>query len=183
MAVRLWGRLARALRRVGEVSKSIVYGGSGLSNVDGKGRMTIPAEIRKSVEISSAGNTVCISRHPDPEIKCLIGFGGAERSQIRSDIEKEWESALGRGESFNRETAGTRASSTFETVFEPSGRFVLQPMLRHFGKIENQIFIFGATTHFMLWNPEIFMNDAPPQFDHVREELDYWLNIHGKGGK
>jgi len=163
------------------VTELIVYGGSGLSNVDGKGRTTIPSEIRKSVEVSSAGNMVCIARHSS--YKCLVGFGRAERTKIRSDIERQWETALTRGEEFDRELAGINASSIFETVFEPSGRFVLQPMLKHFGGIDNQLFIFGATTHFMLWNPQIFLDDAPEQFAHVRDELDYWLNIHGKGSK
>lgn len=165
----------------GIVSELIVYGGSGLSNVDGKGRTTIPSELRKSVEASSAGNMVCVARHPS--LKCLVGFGRMERAKVRSDIDRQWDSAVDRGDVFNRELAGINASSVFETVFEPSGRFVLHPMLKHFGSIENQLFMFGATTHFMLWNPEIFMNEAPDDFAQVREELDYWINIHGKGGK
>lgn len=179
-AVRRWRRFAQLILG-GIVSELIVYGGSGLSNVDGKGRTTIPSEIRKSVETSSAGNMVCVARHP--KHKCLVGFGRMERTKLRSDIERQWDSAISRGDEFDRELAGITSSSIFETVFEPSGRFVLHPMLKHFGGIDGQLFMFGATTHFMLWNPEIFLSEAPEEYSHVREELDYWINIHGKGGK
>jgi MraZ protein len=157
------------------VSALVVYAGSGVSGVDAKGRTTIPAELRDSVQQSSGANSVCISRHSS--LPCLIGFGGAERLKLRADIETQWQSAVARGESFDRELAGATASSIFETAFEPSGRFVLSPMLRHFGKIDDSAFFFGATTHFMLWNPSIFLKEAPASFDHVKEELSYWLSV------
>ena len=63
-----------------------------------------------------------------------------------------------------------------ETAFEASGRFVLSPMLKHFGRIEDRAFFFGATTHFMLWNPDVFLNEAPAAFNPVKDELNYWLS-------
>lgn len=160
------------------MSNLVVYAGSGLSKIDDKGRATIPAEIRDTIQLSSEANMVCVARHSS--LPCLIGFGRAERQKLRSDIEKQWESAIQRGDQFDRELAGVSASSIFETAFEPSGRFVLQPMLRHFGKLDDRIFCFGATTHFMLWNPDIFLKDAPASFNAVKDELQYWLDIHGK---
>lgn len=151
----------------------VVYAGSGVSVVDIKGRATIPAELRDSVQQSSGANSVCISRHR--ELPCLIGFGSAERLKLRADIEAQWQSAIGRGEQFDRELAGVNASSIFETSFEASGRFVLSPMLRHFGKIEDKAFFFGATTHFMLWNPDVFLAEAPAAFNPIKDELNYWL--------
>ncbi len=159
----------------------VVYAGSGVSGVDAKGRATIPAEIRDSVQQSSEANLVCLSRHS--HLPCLVGFGRAERQKLRVDIETQWQSAVVRGEQFDREMSGITASSIFETAFEASGRFVLQPMLRHFGKLEDRIFYFGATTHFMLWNPDIFMAQAPSAFDAVKEELVYWLGEHARRGK
>lgn len=163
------------------MSGLVVYAGSGVSTVDAKGRATIPAELRDSVQASSGANTVCISRHA--KLPCLIGFGGAERLKLRTDIELQWGSAVGRGDDFDRELAGATASSIFETNFEASGRFVLSPMLRHFGKIGDRAFFFGATTHFMLWNPDIFLAEAPAGFNAVKEELEYWLAQSGKRDK
>jgi MraZ protein len=160
------------------VAELVVYTGSGVSSLDAKGRTTIPAELRDMVQLSSDGNTVCLSRHAT--LPCLIGFGRAERQKLRIDIEAQWQSAVARGDAFDREVAGVTASSIFETAFEASGRFVLQPMLRHFGQLENRAFFFGTVTHFQLWNPDVFLAKAPAAFDHVKEELNYWLKDHGK---
>jgi MraZ protein len=133
------GSLRLQFGRVGQaVSALVVYAGSGVSGVDAKGRTTIPAELRDSVQQSSGANSVCISRHNS--LPCLIGFGGAERLKLRSDIETQWQSAVNRGTEFDRELAGVSASSIFETAFEASGRFVLSPMLRHFGQINDSAF-------------------------------------------
>jgi MraZ protein len=163
------------------VSVLVVYAGSGLSTIDAKGRTTIPAELRDSVATSSGDNAVCLARHP--ALPCLIGFGRTERSKLREDVESQWQAALQRGAEFDRELAGVNASSIFETAFEASGRFVVSPIHRHFGKLAEKAFFFGATTHFMLWNPEIFRQSAPPAFAHVLEELEYWETEHERRGK
>ena len=163
------------------MSALVVYAGSGLSKIDDKGRATIPAELRDTVQMSSEANVVCLSRHAS--LPCLIGYGVAEKNKQRSDIETQWQSAVGRGDQFDRELAGVSASSIFETAFEASGRFVLQPMLRHFGKLDDRAFFFGATTHFMLWNPDVFLAEAPSAFGSVKDELNYWLSQQGKRGK
>ncbi len=156
------------------VSALVVYAGSGVSSVDAKGRTTIPAELRDSVQQSSGSNNVCISRHSS--LPCLIGFGGSERLKLRADIEAQWQSAVNRGTEFDREMAGVSASSIFETAFEASGRFVLSPMLKHFGRINDRAFFFGATTHFLLWNPDVFLKEAPAAFNPIKDELNYWLS-------
>ena len=166
------------------MSALVVYAGSGVSGVDGKGRTTIPAELRDSVQESSAGsNEVHLLRHS--EYKCLIGFGAAERSKLRSDLEARLSAAIARGDEFSPEDAGIGASSIYKMPFEGSGRFVLNPMLGHFAGIapESRVFFFGVTTHFLLWNVDTFLAEAPAKFRAEREELDYWLNIHGKRGK
>ena len=163
------------------MSALVVYAGSGVSTIDAKGRVTIPAEIRDTVAQSSTENAVCLARHPT--LPCLIGFGRAERVKLRSDVETQWQAAVQRGADFDRELAGVNASSIFETAFEASGRFVVPPIHRFFGKLEDKAFFFGATTHFMLWNPDIFLESAPPAFAHVREELEYWLLEHARRGK
>ena len=163
------------------MSALVVYAGSGLSTIDAKGRVTIPAELRDSVAESSGENIVCLQRHS--RLPCLVGYGRAERLKHRADIETRWNAAIERGSDFDREVAGAGASSIFETAFEASGRFVIQPMLKHFGKLSDRGFFFGATTHFMLWDPEVFKASAPPEFAQVREELDYWLSEHARRGK
>jgi MraZ protein len=163
------------------VSDLVVYAGSGLSTIDAKGRVTIPAELRDTVAQSSGENVVCLSRHKS--LPCLIGYGRAERHKLRADIETQWQMAIQRGAEFDREVAGAVASSIFETAFEASGRFVIQPMLKHFGKLNDRAFFFGTIGHFMLWDPEVFKASAPKEFAHVGQELDYWLEDFARRGK
>jgi MraZ protein len=161
------------------VSGSFSFGGSGLSGIDSKGRTTIPAEIRDVVQKSSEGNIVCIGRHR--ELPCLVGYGRSERQQNREIIEEMKRAAILRGEAFDDEEYGAPASSLYEINFEASGRFVLSPMLRHFGKLTSRVFFHGTDTKFLLWDPEIFLAEAPAKFRQAREELEYWLSVQGKG--
>ncbi|WP_420607827.1 division/cell wall cluster transcriptional repressor MraZ [Novosphingopyxis sp.] len=152
---------------------SFVYGGSGLSTIDGKGRCTIPSELRSTVEISSNGNVVCLARHPD--LPCLMGFGTAERDRLATDLDKQWDYAQQRGEQFDRQVAGGPiASSLMEIGFEASGRFVMPPMLRHFGKLEGQAFFHGNITNFYIWNPSILLRQEA-DFEMQKEIAEYFL--------
>lgn len=162
------------------MSSSFSFGGSGLSGIDSKGRTTIPAEIRDVVQKSSEGNIVCIGRHR--ELPCLVGYGRSERQQNRDIIEEMKRAAILRGEAFDDEEYGAASSSLYEINFEASGRFVLSPMLRHFGKLTSRVFFHGTDTKFLLWDPEIFLDEAPAKFKQAREELEYWLSVQGKGG-
>ena len=164
------------------MSALVVYTGSGLSTIDAKARVTIPAELRDAVAQSSGENAVCLQRHPS--LPCLIGYGRTEKEQRKVDLNTQWSAAVNNGGAFDREVAGAGASSIFETNFETSGRFVMPSMLKSLGKLStDRAFFFGVTTHFMLWNPDVFLSDAPSAFAHVREELEYWLSEAARRGK
>jgi len=147
---------------MGTVSGSFSFGGSGLSSIDGKGRTTIPAEIRDTVQKSSDGNTVCIGRHH--ELPCLVGYGQTERQQNRDFIDEMKKAAIMRGADFDDEEVGARASSLYEINFEASGRFVLSPMLRHFGKLTSKVFFHGTDTKFLMWDPDVFLSQGPEKW-------------------
>ena len=72
------------------MSALVVYSGSGLSKIDDKGRATIPAELRDTVQSSSDANLVCLARHSS--FPCLVGYGTAEKNKQRVDIETQWQS-------------------------------------------------------------------------------------------
>jgi MraZ protein len=155
------------------VDGGFVYGGSGLSTIDGKGRCTIPSDLRSTVEASSNGNVVCLARHPD--LPCLMGFGTTERDALVTDLKKQWEYAQQRGENFDRQAAGGPLASSLTVIgFEASGRFVVPPMLRFFGKLEEQAFFHGNITNFYIWNPSILLAQETG-FEMQKEIAEYFL--------
>ncbi len=163
------------------MSAGVVYSGSGLSTIDGKGRTTLPAVLRDSVQQSSGGNRLFLGRHP--EYPCLVGHGLQELREFSEDIRQRRSEANKRGDEFDRQIAGAESSSKFDVNFEASGRFVIHPMLKFFGKLEGSAFFFGTTVDFLLWNPELFLAEGPAEFDAQKEELRYWQNEHGRRGK
>jgi MraZ protein len=164
------------------VSAPVVYTGSGLSTIDAKSRLTIPAQLRDAVAQSSGENSVCLQRHP--KLPCLIGFGQAEKTQRLADLNTQWLASLNQPNILDREAEGAPASSIFDTNFEASGRFVIQPIHKKLGKLTGErAFFFGVTTHFMLWDPDVFKAEAPAAFAHVGEELDFWLEEYARRGK
>ena len=163
------------------MSAGVVYKGSGLSTIDIKGRATMPSVIRDSVQASSGGNTLYLGRHAS--LPCLVGFGLQELEEIKRDIKERRSAANNRGADFNEEFAGAAASSIFDLNFEASGRFVIQPMLKFFSKLEGSAFFFATIGNFHIWNPEVFLVEGPAEFDAQKEELRYWQHEHGKRSK
>lgn len=140
------------------MTDGVTYSGAGLSVIDGKGRVTMPAQIRSSVEQSSRTNTLFLSLHPT--LPCLIGYGVAERERAREDLEFQWRSAVERGEHFDRDAAGAVAASEMTVNFESNGRFVMPPMLRAMAGLDDRALFYGSTWYFCIWNPEMLVAEA-----------------------
>lgn len=165
------------------MSEFVVYSGTGPSSVDGKGRLTIPADLRHAVQASSGANEVHLQRHPS--LRCLVGFGKVERDNLRLDIEQRSDAAASQLLDFDRQKAALAIPSVYPMPFEPSGRFVLHPLLADYAHLtkEKRVFFMGMITHFLIWNADIFDAEAPAEFDGFRFEYDYWFKKDGKGSK
>ena len=155
--------------------EEVSYIGAGLSGMDGKGRVTIPACLRETVEQSSGGErAVVIARHES--LNCLVGFGRGERAKIREELDFEWRTAVAAGQPFDRDKrARDRVASMQEVNFEASGRFVMPPMLRHFGRLNDKAFFFGNVWNFWIWDPAVLAAQGS-DFAQQKELLDYFLS-------
>ena len=104
-----------------------------------------------------------------------MGFGTTERDSLVTDLKKQWEYAQQRGENFDRQAAGGPLASSLTVIgFEASGRFVVPPMLRFFGKLEEQAFFHGNITNFYIWNPSILLAQETG-FEMQKEIAEYFL--------
>jgi MraZ protein len=155
------------------LAQHIALHGQGLSGIDAKGRVTLPAELRAKIEASSEGRTLCVGRHATKN--CLYAYGTAERDKFLADIDRQWDAAVARGEAFDREAAGAELGSLFEIGFEASGRFVMPPVLRHFGGLGDRAWFHGTGGRILIWNPDSFLADTDPGFAQQREMCSWFL--------
>ncbi len=133
------------------------YSGSAMSSIDDKGRLSVPAFLRKDLIDSSNGRTLCLGTHEKWD--CLVGFGLSRKVDILSDIEKQWEAAIARGDSFDKDAAGARIFPSIQDLsFDASGRFGLPPQLRDIGGLEEDVFFHGIGTTFCLWSPQTLLD-------------------------
>lgn len=164
-----------------KVAEGVTYSGAGLSQIDGKGRVTMPAQLRSAVERSNDGlNTLYLSLHP--ELPCLIGYGVTEQREARSDRQFQRNCAIERGESFDLDAVGSIAASELSVNFEANGRFVMPPMLRGLGELEDKALFYGSTWYFCIWNPTLLLEQGEG-LRIPKKIAQHYLEASGAGGK
>ena len=139
------------------------YSGSGIAVIDDKGRLSVPAFLRKDLTASSDGRTLCLGAHE--KWNCLVGFGLGRKQEMLGEIDREEANAIARGEPYDRDAAGARKFSSLQDLsFDASGRFVLPPMLQAIGGLECNVLFAGIGKTFCLWDPETLLatDDAVP---------------------
>ena len=160
------------------VSGIYAYSGSGISAIDDKGRLSVPAFLRKDLISSSDGRTLCLGKHEKWD--CLVGFGLSRKIEMLAEIDKEEANAIARSEPYDRDAAGARKfSSLQELSFDASGRFVLPPMLQAIGGLKDNVIFHGIGKVFCLWEPKALLettSDVPVD----RRVVEFHLSELGK---
>jgi len=165
------------------LSGAFAYSGSAISAIDDKGRLSVPAFLRKNLVDSSDGRTLCLGTHEKWD--CLVGFGLSRKADMLTEIDKQWEAAIARGESFDKDAAGARKFSSLQDLsFDASGRFILPPQLREIGNLEGNVLFHGIGTTFCLWNPQTLL-DTTDDVPVDRRLVEHHLKEagHKSGGK
>lgn len=154
------------------------YSGSGISAIDDKGRLSVPAFLRKDLVASSDGRMICLGVHEKWD--CLVGFGLSRKLDMLAEIDREEATAIARSEPYDRDSAGARKfSSLQEIAFDASGRFVLPPMLQDIAGLESSALFHGIGNTFCLWNPQTLLEttaDVPVD----KRLVEYHLKDLGK---
>lgn len=157
-----------------------LYSGPGISAIDDKGRLAVPANLRNSVpaEGDKGARTLCITRHEKSE--CLIAFGPDRLQKMLADIEREEEIAVARGDSYDRDDANRRKFGLVETVsLDGSGRFILPPFLKQLSGLDRNAFFHGAGDYFEIWNPEALMASGD-SYAPLKQACSFYLEAAGK---
>ena len=151
------------------MSGAYAYSGSAISAIDDKGRLSVPAFLRKNLVESSDGRTLCLGTHEKWD--CLVGFGLSRKADMLTD--------------FDKDAAGARKFSSLQDLsFDASGRFILPPQLREIGNLEGNVLFHGIGTTFCLWNPQTLL-DTTDDVPVDRRLVEHHLKEAGQksGGK
>ena len=117
-----------------------MFKGMSALNLDGKGRLSVPARHRE-VLAALCGGQLTITRHPDG---CLIMFPRTE-----------WEKFSALFESFPMELHGWKRfflGNAVDVELDSAGRVLISPELREAAKLEHEVVLMGTGRHFELWN-------------------------------
>lgn len=136
--------------------------------IDGKGRVAIPAPLRAVIERNSGERVVVLAIGDGDD--CLIGYDGNWSDDLRADIRKAETRALDTGAEFDRKTPKRLGFGATEPVpFDISGRFILPPVFRKLGKLDDLAFFYATGDTFEIWNPHVLL--AAPGIDEVTKML------------
>lgn len=150
------------------------YSGSGISAIDDKGRLSVPAFLRKDLIASSDGRTVCVGKHEKWD--CLVGFGLSRKIDMLADIDREESNAIARGADYDRDLASFKKFHSIKDLsFDASGRFGLPDGHRAMGGLKDQVIFYGTGLTFCLWDPQVLLETTaaiPVDKDEVRRLVD-----------
>jgi MraZ protein len=149
------------------------FTGKWLNTVDAKGRVSVPAPIRKIItaRIPDA-KTMMLARHDRDQ--CIKGFDKSYLALAYRDMRAQQDADMQGGRStdsrFTR--SGTLFGSTEEIAIDGSGRIILPPGLRRRAAITDGAIFVGTGETFEIWSPELALQSADrPDIREFAEEL------------
>jgi MraZ protein len=125
------------------------FKGRELYSVDAKGRVNIPAKMRKCIS-PEASDTFVVTRGPDDD-PCIYAYPLDEWKRFEENLKQ-----LNQYNEMDRYFLRTLLYWADEVAIDKQSRIMLPKSLLDFGHIEKSALILGAMDHIELWNPEVF---------------------------
>lgn len=140
------------------------YRGFGLSAIDGKGRVAIPAKLRATLEYNSANERV-IALSRSRSSPCLTGYDLPYADILPETLAQEMAEREPDAPRMSRENLNRMAFGVVEDVpYDASGRLVIPPFMRKLGQLDDLAFFHGSGHIIEIWNPHVLIQaeDVPP---------------------
>ncbi len=134
-------------------------------SVDNKGRINIPAKLRKSVS-PDANDTFTITRGFE---QCLFIYPQDEWNKLETSIRE-----LSPSNSQHRFFIRALLQWATESQLDGQARIIIPQELLKFAGIENEVVIIGVLERIEVWNPTLFneyMNNQATSYDKVAESV------------
>ncbi|MDP4174852.1 MAG: division/cell wall cluster transcriptional repressor MraZ [Bacteroidota bacterium] len=144
----------------------MMFIGSFTYSIDSKGRVSIPAKLRKYVK-PEANDTFVMTRGVE---KCIVVYPLDQWKELM-------DTKLANLNEFNKKEAMfiraflQRAS---EDTLDSQSRLLIPQNLIEYAGIEKEVFILGAIKKIEIWNPVIYdnyLNSQPESFEEIAEEV------------
>lgn len=134
-------------------------------SVDNKGRLALPAKLRKNVSPSS-NDTFIVTRGFE---QCLFVYPQDEWGKVEDSIR-----GLSPSNPQHRFFVRTLLQWAVDTQLDSQARITIPQDLLKFAAIENEVLIVGVLERIELWNPRIYeeyMNNQPATYETVAEAV------------
>jgi MraZ protein len=127
------------------------FKGRELYSVDAKGRVNVPAKMRKNIA-PEANDTFVVTRGPDDD-PCIFAYPLDEWKKFEENLKQ-----LNQYNEKERFFLRTLLSWADDVTLDSQFRISIPKMLLDFAGIEKSALILGAMDHIEIWNPELFEN-------------------------
>lgn len=125
------------------------FKGRELYSVDSKGRVNVPAKMRKSMA-PEANDTFVITRGPDDD-PCIYAYPMDEWKKFEENLKQ-----LNQFNERERFFLRTLLYWADEVTLDKQFRITLPKSLLDFTQIEKEALILGAMDHLEIWEPKVF---------------------------
>ena len=149
-----------------------MFRGYALNAIDAKGRVAIPAGIRKTIELNSEQPSFVIGKRDS--YPCLCGYDRGWAALLKAELRADEARERDAGRAFDRANTNRRAFAvTDDVAFDASGRFIMPKFFRDTARIADWVMFLGTSDDFEMWNPHILI--ATPDVDEAFKELARYL--------
>ncbi len=125
------------------------FKGREIYSVDAKGRVNLPAKMRKSLA-PEAAETFVVTRGPDDE-PCIYAYPLDEWRKFEENLK-----GLNQFQERDRFFVRTLLYWADEVALDKQWRIMIPKPLLDFTRIEKTALILGAIDHIEIWDPQIF---------------------------
>lgn len=161
------------------------YSGTSFALIDGKGRVAVPASLRKNIPLQEEDGKkeaiLWVGFHPDQP--CLVAFGQDQYDRLDREIERRREEARDLKIPFDEQAEERRRFRWLESfALDASGRFSPSDTLRRRCGKSGPLAFVGAGKRFEIWSCAKLVDyaDADPDLrEMAAEEL---AAAEAKGG-
>lgn len=174
--------MARFIGAKRAVSEGIIFSGNGICTADGKGRFSLPLDMRKVVKASSgAENRLCLTIHN--HLPCAIGFGLSHKQWLEDQVVEMERLAREKGQAFDAEAEREARFADMEDLnFDDGGRFFMPPDIRDMMGIGDAVVFVGASRHIQMWDPKTLLA-SEGRSPRVRLAVEKFLAEREAGGR